>query len=348
MSAAAGVAVANAGANTTALNRTATNLIREELVSNCRSGGTVLQKRWKMRVKVGDTQLTTVLMLKKSDEWEGHFDLSIGSSPDSIKNCIQIHTSCEEGNPIIETTMIMKDSDTKKCFTPVLQQSSLPARIRPTDILATLRTKLCLILSPAEVEITDMASVNHEESGNNWNEETFDINYLSVWKLLRGELSIYEKYGYLSHLDPDGRRVFDKLRDMVASQSFHSIFVKLDDDGRIALKDFLKDQFPTHFGVDSAFDKTVQEVMREINYDDTFKKYRKFYITNVILSLLLEKFYDNFNRLTLDPSNPKWIAFDSLIQILSLEPESAGGGRNRRRTARRRPCRVSRKNRSKK
>ena len=64
---------------------------------------------------------------------------------------------------------------------------NLPADIKPTDVFQVVSTKLKLALCPEKaIVILDEARISDNPS------------YISLWRMLRGEKAIYEKFGYKS------------------------------------------------------------------------------------------------------------------------------------------------------
>lgn len=115
-----------------------------------------------------------------------------------LKECLNINTaSISDNSSPINTnksvsyapiySSIKKNTPANMCFSPVLSPETLPGGVSQTDILQVLSTKLkSIIVKDKIIKITDVASINDS------------VLYFSLWRLLRGEPSLYEKYGYVS------------------------------------------------------------------------------------------------------------------------------------------------------
>jgi hypothetical protein len=139
-------------------------------------------------------------------------------------------------------SFITKNTPSNKCFNPVLSPETLPDGITQTDILQVLSTKLkSLIAKNKLIKITDVASLNHS------------VLYLSLWRLLRGELSLYEKYGYIS-------KSFTAIRETARRVQYEATARDS------ALYDNLHTHFPYVFN-SANNTKSIAELMKHIPYD---------------------------------------------------------------------------------
>jgi hypothetical protein len=91
------------------------------------------------------------------------------------------------------SSYIGSNSSDLKCFTPVLSKENLPPDVTQTDILQVLISKLKFIyLGTDTISLIDDASIPNPKTGEKFNER------FSKWRLLRGEPTLYEKYGYIT------------------------------------------------------------------------------------------------------------------------------------------------------
>lgn len=158
--------------------------------------------------------------------------------------CISIGTTLESS--------ISSNSPEKGCFTPTLSKDTLPAGVSQTDMLQTLSTKLKFAVSPdkPELVITDVARLVNPATG-----EKYPSSF-SMWRLLQGKPTLYEKYGYTS---PE----LGAMRARIGSATWgnvkgFSIF------GRETLEAFVAREYPHHF----EDDKLITESMKEISYEE--------------------------------------------------------------------------------
>ena len=132
---------------------------------------------------------------KEKGEPRTFFSTFVGK-PDDPKSvnkpssCIYFETNCVGAPALpVPTSQIHTDNETKNCFDPPLTKTTIPHGFKQTDILQVFLTKLKL-LQTDDVFLLDAAKIEIMPS--------IELTYLSVWRLLRGEKGIYEKYGYLS------------------------------------------------------------------------------------------------------------------------------------------------------
>ncbi len=130
----------------------------------------------------GKVKSLTLTIQAGARTYKAMFTVSrLSKSKFALENpCIVIHGS---------DTHIYTDAPAKGCFTPTLVSDPVgtPHRITATDVLQVLKTKLLLSLPTTEttyIHITDVAKI--------------DGASISAWRLLRGELPLYAKYGYTS------------------------------------------------------------------------------------------------------------------------------------------------------
>lgn len=92
------------------------------------------------------------------------------------------------------TSSISANNPEKGCFRPLLTHETLKdiSPVTPTDVLQVLSTKLKFAGNPEKKVFTidDTARVSKADGG-------FYQTRISHWRLLRGEPTLYEKYGYM-------------------------------------------------------------------------------------------------------------------------------------------------------
>lgn len=159
--------------------------------------------------------------------------------------CIQItlrminNTYKKEWTIDSEVSGISKNTKEKQCFSPVLTRDTLPPGVSMTDLLQVFSTKLKTVLFPDETlfGIYDFAKITKSTENNN-----SKMPFFSVWRILRGEPAIYDKYGYESSH-------FNALND-IHPDTF----------------DIIHAERPDIFNKDNG-DKTIAELMKYIDYD---------------------------------------------------------------------------------
>lgn len=159
--------------------------------------------------------------------------------------CVSIGTTLESS--------LSANSPAKGCFTPTLSKETLPSSLSPTDILQTLSTKLKFAVRPdkPEMVISDVARLVNPATG-----EKYPSSF-SLWRLLRGEPTIYEKYGYMSPELEGMRARIDAAtwRDVKGFMIF----------GRESLEAFVvRNKYSKHF----EDDKLITDSMKGISYED--------------------------------------------------------------------------------
>lgn len=113
-------------------------------------------------------------------------------SKDRFTNgCIGVNYNSYDEEGI--SSFIGSNSSDLKCFTPVLSKETLPREVTQTDILQVLISKLKFIyLGTDTISLIDDAYVPNPTTGKRFTEQ------FSKWRLLRGEPTLYEKYGYIT------------------------------------------------------------------------------------------------------------------------------------------------------
>jgi hypothetical protein len=159
--------------------------------------------------------------------------------------CVSIGTTLESS--------LSANSPAKGCFTPTLSKETLPTSLSPTDILQTLSTKLKFAVRPdkPEMVISDVARLVNPATGAKY------PSSFSLWRLLRGEPTIYEKYGYTSPELEGMRTRIDAAtwRDVKGFMIF----------GRESLEAFVvRNKYSKHF----EDDKLITESMKGISYEE--------------------------------------------------------------------------------
>ncbi len=250
----------------------------------------------------------------------GDFTISLGTgSRGYLDNCIYIHMECGNNGFKFKSSILLKDTSKLNCFDPMLTKESLPAGITQLDILTTLSTKIKLLLVPKYSVLKDNLIIG----------ETNQITYLSTYRLLCGEKTPYEKYGYTSKVDSSGDPVFERIRHRANTTSFNAILTKLGERNprdRQVLLDYLQKTYDSVF-TEENLEKPIAEIMKLIKYDDIHKEN---IWANDVFFLLTDMNFEDIDDLTLDPSSELWHAWDQYLNFVSLTPMSSGGRRSRR------------------
>lgn len=252
--------------------------------------------------------------------------------------CVSVGTSLHSS--------LSSNSPTKGCFSPTLSKETLPSGITQTDVLQTLSTKLKFILRPdtEEVSISDVAKLLNPATGLKY------ASSFSLWRLLRGEPTIYEKYGYTA---PS----LDAMRETIGRATWddvkaYKIF------GREPLEAFVAREYSGHF----EDGKPISASMKEISYEDANRITVRHIIPTLgnltIIDLLLYAlgFTRGMPGLSVHRDSPIWQSWDTRLLFISFEEMSSSattggsgtgsvGGfrRKQRRTRRSRKTRKSKR-----
>ena len=220
---------------------------------------------------------------------------------------------------------ISSNSPEKGCFTPTLSKDTLPAGVSQTDMLQTLSTKLKFAVSPDSpvMTISDVARLVNPATGEKY------PSSISLWRLLRGEFTLYEKYGYTS---PE----LDVMRARIGAATWRdvkgfSIF------GREPLEAFVAREYPGHF----EDDKLITESMKEISYEEANRVTVRHalpalgYVTIINLLATALGLKGGLPGLSVYRDSPIWRRWDARLLFLSFEEVTGARGGARRRTRRR-------------
>jgi hypothetical protein len=326
MSAAAGPANdTGVGANLQRKDKEIQQFLHKELQALC-SSDRATNRKYMLVFSIRGHAFKIPLQIKNSKEGLFTIDLGTGSRG-YLDNCIYIQMKCEGSGFKFVSSIILKDSHKRKCFDPMLSTESLTFGITQLDILTTLSTKIKLILVPTYSEITDNLIIG----------ETFQFTYLSVYRLLCGEKTPYEKYGYASKVDSSGKTIFETIRHKAKTTTFNTILTKLGERNphdRQVLLDFLRETYDGIF-TEENLEKPIAEIMKAIKYDDIHKEYAW---ANDVFFLLTDLNYEDIEDLRLDPTSEVWRAWDQSLNLVSLTPMTSGGRRSRRIGRKNRRC----------
>ena len=223
----------------------------------------------------------------------------------------------------------------KDCFSPPLYDpKNRPAGVTTTDILQTLSTKLKFaILSTNSLTIHDSASLTNPATG-----EPFKA-FLSHWRVLRGEKTLYEKYGYFA-------KDLDDYRTLVTTTRWGQIMDYVTHDG-YTLKTITETKFPGIFHPDRTIAECMLGLSLEAN-DSYVGKLKLFKTANIIIDATLvtfifkaiyekKKIHPPRFELTVYSDTPTWVEWSRRLQFEAFEPVTGmGGGSRSRRSQRRR------------
>jgi len=218
---------------------------------------------------------------------------------------------------------ISTNTPEKSCFTPTLSRANLPKGITPTDVLQTLSTKLkfAILNGKNEFTISDVARLPNPATGKPF------ITQLSKWRVLRGEPTLYEKYGYTA-------ADLDSYRALVTSMPWSEIMDAVTPKGK-TLQAIVDEYYPGIFRPE----RTIAECMKEVSLEDT-EKYIEPYlvfdrktIVGLIMNALEKKGIPSPKfHLTITRDSDLWKSWDARIHFISFAPITTMGGRRTRRT----------------
>jgi hypothetical protein len=172
----------------------------------------------------------------------------------------------------------------RPCFDPPLKTIQEPIRMTATDVLQTLKTKLTLLFQ-THIEITDVATV--------------DGVPISFFKLVRGEPSLYEKYGY-EHPS------LDVLRERIAQTTWGDVKHGLKDKSIVEVIESFSKEFPD---LDS---HPVQTILKRV----PFEKEKEYKMSRKILFDVF-KFRTIF--LTLNRESELWKYWNNAMVFTGIE-----------------------------
>lgn len=243
-----------------------------------------------------------------------------------------LDTGCIEINEIMESE-ISANSVEKKCFTPVLLKENLPKEVTQTDILQVLSTKLKFILAEIKdneneyelrVMLHDVARITPTKTP------------FSLWRLLRGEPTLYEKYGYISPSVDSFRR--DVIYAPITWKEIKDILFEMPDGEKMDFVSILLKMGAPEFHDD----EPIYEYMRKINYEDSDKYKERLRINKdttiketlpgfIFRAIENVKGKDKMPWFTFSVGKDSdiWKAWDNKMVFVSFEPKGVSGGRRR-------------------
>lgn len=272
------------------------------------------------------SQFLLQFILDGTHTFETKFTIDLTSYEGQLSNgCISLNLSS------YSESFINKNSPSKKCFTPVLELEMLPTGLTPTDVLQTLSTKLKFAIFPerSSLTISDVARVTNPTTKKQFTTK------ISLWRLLRGEPTLYEKYGYHSS-------ILDSFRERAITVPWKEISGFVTGYGT-TLQSIVDEHFPSIF----LPDKSIQDCMKEVTLEDTEKYIQKppplrFQQSKTIVELIIDALAkkskdDSFSlddmNLTITRDSPVWKEWDSRLQFTKVVPvtettskDSQGGG----------------------
>ncbi len=210
----------------------------------------------------------------------------------SLKNgCIKIDLgkSSKYDEYIIDSE-IKSNIGKNACFEPRLETTEKPIRITSTDVLQVLSTKLKVLLYKkstwplkSSIDLNDLAVINGV--------------YISPYRILRGDLAIYEKYGYKN-------KDLDNFRENVLP---HLKWIDIRDKLDIDVRNIFE-KYNTNINDNN----TIIQLMKKVSFEEEQKYNLSFYILQDILMF-------NYHRYTLDMSSPEWKEWDNALQFTDFE-----------------------------
>jgi hypothetical protein len=217
---------------------------------------------------------------------------------------------------------ISANSPEKNCFRPLLIRSNLPEGVTPTDVLQVLSTKLKFTALPEKelLTITDAAKL-----------PAFKTK-LSAWRLVRGESSLYEKYGYLSRKRKgSNKQEFEIFRTAVTSTVWGRIMDFPVNDR--TLQQITDEYFPGIFNPA----EPIATCMKRVSLEDAERFVIRFpdeevTIVELILVALERKKIVRRPSFIVEISrtSPLWQSWDARLVFESFTPATMGGGGGRK------------------
>lgn len=222
------------------------------------------------------------------------------------------------------SSAIKRNTPETRCFDPILSRESLPTGISPTDVLQVLSTKLkfTALKKRKTFTISDVARLENVATGKPFKTP------ISRWRIVRGEPTLYEKYGYTSD-------ELNTFRTVVQTTPWSAIM-----DQQFlgqSLDEIATKYYPGIFQPDVS----IANCMKRVSLEDTERfstPSQVIGISRTIVTLIIDaltrighsapKF-----ELTVSRDSEVWKAWDARLQFVSFEREedvakegATGGG----------------------
>ena len=193
-------------------------------------------------------------------------------------------------------SMISANTKEPSCFTPRLVSEK---GITTTDVLQILKTKLTLIhplLENKQISISDAALIKNKETGKDFP--------ITPYRIVRGQLGLYEKYGYKNE------KIL-KMRELLKD-------LKIED-----INNDVKGDIEELSGLSKG---PVIEAMKLINNKDDIEKDNislklYYYIEDEINKKFPEDLYIDITDYNLDEESEEWKLWSQKIVISNVEYE---------------------------
>lgn len=285
--------------------------------------------------------------------------------------CIDIDINYESSETAYDiASYIRKNTPERACFSPTLSPETLPPGVSQTDVLQVMMSKLkFMYLGQTIISLEDHAKLVNPKTGEVYK------TFISQYRLLRDEPTLYEKYGYKS-------APFNRVRDVVRKTKWGDISHYIIPRTGKTLEDMWAQTFGygVHYEDDSNDEgeeiglpnpeDTIPTVMRRLTLDnveesvtrvphyhkeadeqahrnrmraagfneDRFEYTEEKTIVVLIFNALaaLKGLMFPSRTLRLHKTSPIWQAWDARLQFRSLEEARALGGARRSRRTRRR------------
>ena len=239
---------------------------------------------------------------------------------------------------------ISANSPEKACFRPLLTHETLKdiAPVTPTDVLQVLSTKLNFAGNPGKKTflIDDTARISKGDG-------TLYKTHISHWRILRGERTLYEKYGYVpKHVKELFATRFEDYRAAVQSITWGEIMTYKTQTGK-TLQEIVDEHFPAGTFVSEA---SIADCMKRVSLDMADA-----YIQPAIpalhlaarpfVELIMDAMESEKHLLkpafvfSIHADSKLWKAWDRRLRFLSFAPVVTGGGAASRRRVRTRKLR---------
>jgi hypothetical protein len=325
---------AGAGAGPGAASAASSPTIKEDtLLAEIRSDFESVKRR----VKKGEAPIVFQKELKFTFDGKEYSTVFLFRTRNGMNNgCVRIVADTSSYIPpeMYYDSFIQSNSSEKMCFTPMLTDG-LPPGVSQTDLLQVLTTKLKFAISGLDtVYVQDAAKIKHHAIP------------ISSWRLLRGERTLYEKYGYSSP-------IVDAYRQKVKETKWSAIKNGeiLIDDAVKTLEVFWSTCYPDKYADDNM---SVSDVMKMLSYEDTEASivvddmsHRKESIVTFVFALMKE--LAGAGQLTwpltlmVHKDNEPWKSWNSRLLFTSYtEIKTSPSSATRRRKIRRRHTRRRR------
>ncbi len=228
-------------------------------------------------------------------------------------NCIDLMLM--ETNDTYELdSSIKKNTSEPACFTPRLESIISPIKITSIDVLQTLSTKIKLILYKHKY-INNITIVDHAR---------INMIHMLPYRVLRGEPSVYEKYGYVS-------KELNRFRESVLPNATWNHIISLDKYYILHNKEYINliEKY-NKYKYDDWKIQHISDLLKNIPFEEESLTHLS---TNIMLVLYgLGFLLSDLTYFILDPSSMAWKEWDSVLEFKEYKEISQNGGKSNKKT----------------